>query len=100
MDKTFSIKHYIKASNYAIKGLCTIFKREPAFRLELLILVILTPIALWVGHGEIQRALLIGSIFLVLIVELINSALETVVNRIGLEKNMLFFINNFFKPII
>lgn len=89
MAKTFNFNHYIKALSYALNGLRVVFKNEPAFRLELLIFIILAPVGFWLGNNGVQRALMIASIFLVLIVELINSAIETVVDRIGVEQNIL-----------
>jgi len=83
------ISRIIAAAAYSWKGLCAAFKNEAAFRQELLLLLILTPVALWLGDGGIEYALLIGGLFLVLMVELINSAIEAVVDRIGSEQHEL-----------
>ena len=60
-----------------------------SFRLELILALVLTPLALWLGDDGPQRALLIGALLLVLIVELLNSAVETAVDRIGSEHHEL-----------
>ncbi|ALP51989.1 diacylglycerol kinase [Candidatus Tenderia electrophaga] len=83
------IARIIAATGYSWNGLRAALKYEAAFRQELLLLVILVPAALWLGDNGIERALLIGSLLLVLMVELLNSAVEAVVDRIGHEHHML-----------
>ena len=73
----------IKAGEYSWKGLRAAFKHEEAFRQELFLFLILAPIGLWLGDTGIERALMVGSLVLVLIVELLNSAVEAVVDRFG-----------------
>ena len=80
---------FIKAAQYSWKGLKASFKHEEAFRQELFLVIILAPIALWLGETAIERALMIGSLMLVLIVELLNSAVEAEVDRHGTEFNKL-----------
>jgi diacylglycerol kinase (ATP) len=75
----------INAFGYSMKGLRAAFKHEAAFRQELLLFIVMTPLALWLGSNGIEQALLIGSLFLVLIVELLNSAIEAIVDRVGSE---------------
>lgn len=82
-------KRIVNAMDYSIAGLIAAFKNEAAFRQELLLVVILLPVALWLGDGLIEKILLISSLFLVLIVELLNSAIESVVDRIGSEQHEL-----------
>lgn len=77
------------AALYSWKGLKTAFRKEAAFRQELLLAVILAPLAVWLGRTGVERALLIGSVLLVLIVELLNSGLEAVVDRFGDEWHKL-----------
>jgi diacylglycerol kinase (ATP) len=72
-----------------MKGLKAAITHEEAFRLELMAMVVLLPLALWLGQGGVERALLVGSLLLVLLVELINSALEAVVDRVGVEHHEL-----------
>jgi len=79
----------ITASGYSVAGLKAAFKHEAAFRQELALLLMLVPLALWLGDNGVERALLIGSLLLVLIVELVNSAIEAVVDRFGGELHAL-----------
>jgi diacylglycerol kinase (ATP) len=85
MSKTgvTGIKRIINAAGYSMQGLSTAFKHEAAFRQELLLVIVLLPISFYVGQTNVERAILIGSLFLVLIVELLNSAIEAVVDRVG-----------------
>jgi diacylglycerol kinase (ATP) len=78
-----------RATGYSFKGLQAAFAGEEAFRQELLIVAILTPVALWLGQTAVERALLIASLLLLLIVELLNSAVEAAVDRIGPERHEL-----------
>jgi diacylglycerol kinase (ATP) len=64
-------------------------RKQRAFRQELAVFALVIPAALWVGRSHVEYALLIGSWFLVMIVELLNSAIETAVDRVGLEPNEL-----------
>ena len=79
----------LNAARWSIKGFRSTFKNEEAFRQELLLLVVLAPLGYWLGNTGVERALLISSLFLVLIVELLNTAVETVVDRIGPEQHKL-----------
>jgi len=74
---------------YSVEGLCAAFKHETAFRQEILLAVILIPAALLLPASGAGKALLLASVLLVLIVELINSAIEAVVDRISLEHHPL-----------
>jgi diacylglycerol kinase (ATP) len=64
-------------------------RHEDAFRWELTLVALLTPLALWLGSTGVERALLIGSLLIVLIVELLNSAVEATVDRISVENHRL-----------
>jgi diacylglycerol kinase (ATP) len=77
------------ATGYSIQGLRAAWINETAFRQELLLVLLLAPLACWLGTTATQRALLIFSLLLVLIVELINSAIEAIVDRIGSEHHEL-----------
>jgi diacylglycerol kinase (ATP) len=77
------------ALKWSLQGLRAAWLHESSFRLEVYLLVVLTPIALWLGHSAIERVLLIGSCLLVLSIELVNSAIETVIERYGAEANEL-----------
>jgi diacylglycerol kinase (ATP) len=74
---------------YSIDGLKAAIRHEDAFRQELLLSLICIPLALWLEPGAIGRALMIAALFLVLIVELLNSAIEAVVDRVSLENHHL-----------
>jgi diacylglycerol kinase (ATP) len=74
---------------YSVDGFRAAFRHEDAFRQELLLTLICIPLALWLEPGAVGRALMISALFLVLIVELVNSAIEAVVDRVSLEKNHL-----------
>ena len=79
----------VRATRYSLAGLRAAITNEVAFRQELALFVVLAPLGLWLGRSGIERALLLGSLLLVLIVELLNSAIETLVNRIGPEHHEL-----------
>jgi diacylglycerol kinase (ATP) len=79
----------INAARYSALGLRFAFKNEAAFRQELALAVILIPLALWLGGNAVQIALMIGSCLIVLVVELLNSSIEAVVDRIGDEYHKL-----------
>jgi diacylglycerol kinase (ATP) len=65
------------------------FRAEAAFRQEVALAVVLIPAGCWLGESPIEKALLVASVLLVLIVELLNTGIETVVDRIGLEHHEL-----------
>ncbi len=77
------------AMKWSLQGLRAAWLHESSFRLEVYLLVVLTPLALWLGHSAIERVLLIGSGLLVLSIELVNSAIEAVIERYGAEANEL-----------
>lgn len=74
---------------YSLDGFKAAYRHEDAFRQEVLLAAVLIPLAFFVGDGGIERALLIASVLLLLIVELINSAIEATVDRISLENHSL-----------
>lgn len=80
---------FIEAAKYSSQGLKAAYKHEEAFRQEVWLGLILLPLAFYFASNGIELALLIGSLILVLIVELLNSAVEAVVDRIGPEKHEL-----------
>ncbi|MEA3404756.1 MAG: diacylglycerol kinase [Pseudomonadota bacterium] len=75
----------VKAAGYSWQGITACYKNEAAFRQELLLLVILTPVAMWLSYNAVEFILLIGSVVLLLVVELLNTAVEMVVDRHGEE---------------
>lgn len=82
-------RHLVHSTGYSLKGLQAAFRHEAAFRQELALFAILLPLAWWIGEGPVEWILLVGSGLLVLIVELLNSAIESVVDRIGTEHHEL-----------
>jgi len=85
MQKNTGIKRIFLAFGYSLKGIKSAFKHEAAFRQEVLLALILIPVALLVDVTQVERILLISPVILVLIFEIINSAIEAVVDRIGSE---------------
>lgn len=83
------LSHVFNALTYSLQGIRAAFTYEEAFRLELIACIVMAPVGLWLGENGIERALLMGSLMLVLIVELLNSAVETVVDRVGVEHHTL-----------
>ncbi len=79
----------VNATGYSFKGLAAALRHELAFRQELALCVVLIPAAIWLGRDAVEWSLLVGSLLLVLIVELLNSAVEAVVDRIGNERHEL-----------
>ena len=83
------VQRLINATGYSIAGLAAAWRNEAAFRQEVLLTLVMTPFAFWLGDTMQQRALLIGSLLLVLIVELINSSIEAAIDRIGPQRHKL-----------
>ena len=78
-----------RAFFYSLEGFAAALKHEHAFRQELLLCVVLMPFAIFMSLEPVERVLLIGSLLLVLVVELLNSAIEAVVDRVSLDNNDL-----------
>ena len=83
------LRRMLNAMRYSLSGLAEAARHEDAFRVELALSALLAPLGLWLANGAIERALLLGSLLMVLIVELLNSAVEATVDRISLEDNRL-----------
>jgi len=79
----------VRAFGSSAKGFSGAFREEAAFRQELLFACVALPLGIWLGRGGVERALLAGPVLLILIVELLNSAIEATVDRIGLERHAL-----------
>ena len=79
----------MRALGASVHGLVGAFREEAAFRQELALATLVIPLALWLGHNGVERALLIAPMLLILIVELLNSAIEATVDRIGFERHKL-----------
>ena len=83
------INRVIKATGNSIRGVCDAFKYEAAFRQELALAVILLPASFWLAQTMVEWLLLITPLFILIIVELLNSAVENTVDRIGAERHTL-----------
>lgn len=79
----------INAFRYSLDGFAAAYRHEDAFRQEAWLAVVLIPLALFLPAGGIGKALMVGSVLLVLVVELLNSAIEAVVDRVSLERHHL-----------
>ena len=79
----------LKATQYSMQGLKAAWQHESAFRQECVIAALLTPLAFWLGESAVQISLMIGVLVLVLIVELLNSAIEAAVDRVSEEQHDL-----------
>jgi diacylglycerol kinase (ATP) len=83
------LNRILKATVYSWQGLKASYRNEEAFRQELMLAVILIPLGLYLGEGAVEKVLLITSVLLLLLVEVLNSAIEAVVDRFGGEQHEL-----------
>ena len=83
------LRRLINAFGYSIEGFKAAFKHEDAFRQEVFLAIILIPLAIYLGNTRVEQALMIASVLLVLIVELLNSAIEAAVDHTSTEHHML-----------
>ena len=83
------VQHVINAARYSMAGFRAAWKHELAFRIEATVIAVMLPVGLWLAESAVEYALLIGSCMIVLITELLNSAMEAVVDRIGQEHHIL-----------
>ncbi|TLZ50865.1 MAG: diacylglycerol kinase, partial [Gammaproteobacteria bacterium] len=87
--KPRGLTRVLRAVGASLRGLAGAYREEAAFRQELAFAGVVIPLGLWLGHTGSARALLIGPVLLILIVELVNSAIEATVDRIGFERHAL-----------
>lgn len=87
--KTKGIRRLVNATEYSARGLKSLWKTEAAFRQEVSLLIILAPVVVLVDVSAPERAMLLASLLFILVVEMLNSAIETVVDRIGEEHHEL-----------
>lgn len=83
------IRRLINAFGYSVEGFKAAFKHEDAFRQEVFLAIVLIPLAIYLGKSPVEKALLIASVLLVLIVELLNSAIEAAVDHTSTEHHAL-----------
>ncbi len=88
-SKPRGLTRLLRAFGASGRGLAGAFREEAAFRQELAFAALVIPLGLWLGHDGLERALLIAPVMLILVVELLNSAIEATVDRIGLERHAL-----------
>ncbi len=83
------LRRLMNAFGYSLDGFKAAFKHEDAFRQEVFLAAVLIPLTFFLEHEVLHRVMMIGSVFLVLIVELLNSAVEAVVDRVSIERHAL-----------
>ena len=83
------ISRIIKATGYSWQGLRAAYRYEEAFRQEVWLCLVMIPLGLYLGDGGVEKALLVGSLLLLPLIEILNSALEAVVDRFGEEQHEL-----------
>ncbi len=83
------LRRIINATFFSFAGLKTAWRNEAAFRQECVLAIVLMPVGFWLGRTAVERSLLIGACLIVLIVELLNTAVEFVVDRIGSDHHEL-----------
>ena len=88
-NATGGLTRIIRAFGYSFQGFRACYRHEAAFRQEALVAAALLPLGLWLGDSGAERSLLVGSWLLVMVVELLNSAIEATVDRFGPEHHKL-----------
>lgn len=83
------VRRLKNAFQFSWQGFRACYRYEEAFRQEVWVLMVAIPLAIWLGEGSVERILMIGSILLLLIVELLNSAVEAAIDRIGSDHHPL-----------
>lgn len=89
MNQKKGLSRIIAATRYSWKGFRAAWKHEEAFRQEVLLLLIMGPIAFWLGDGYTEKVILFASVVLVVIVELLNSAIEAITDRVSTDYHKL-----------
>lgn len=88
-SNNLGFKRLINAFGFSMQGFKAAYKHEEAFRQEVFVLVLAIPLGIWLGENAVEVILLIGSVLLLLVVELLNSAVEATVDRFGGEQHEL-----------
>jgi diacylglycerol kinase (ATP) len=83
------LQRILDATVYSFAGLAAAWRHEAAFRQECVLVAMLLPLAFWLGQTTAERAVLISSLFVVIITELLNSAIEVLTDRVGSERHEL-----------
>lgn len=87
--KTAGLERLVRATGYSLAGLRAAWSGEAAFRQEAVLVAVLLPMGWWLGGNGLNRAVLIGSLFVVLVAELLNSGIEAAIDRFGPERHPL-----------
>jgi diacylglycerol kinase (ATP) len=88
-DKPIGLTRVIRAFGYSFQGFVHAWREEAAFRQEVWLAVVMIPIGVYLGRSGVERALLVSPMLLILVVEILNSAVEAVVDRSGTERHPL-----------
>ena len=88
-EKTKGLKHVLEAIPYTVAGFKAAYRHEEAIRQEVVVFAVLIPAAFWLGRSAVEVVLLVGCCLLVFAMEIVNAAIETIVDRIGLERHEL-----------
>ncbi len=89
IESAGDVGRVLRAGSYSAAGLRAALRKEAAFRQEVILFTVLAPLGAWLGQTGIERVLLIGSLLLVMIVELLNSSVEATVDRISHKHHKL-----------
>lgn len=89
IEKNTGLTRIFKAALYSYKGFVSAFRYEASFRQEVLFAIVLIPMAFWLDVSKLERVAMVGVVVVVLIVELLNTGIEAVVDRVGYEKHEL-----------
>src|ERR1700694_2589511 len=88
-DKPIGMTRLLRAFGYSFQGFMHAWREEAAFRQEVCLSILVMPLGLFLGRSGIERALLVSPMLLILVVEILNSAVEAVVDRLGSERHPL-----------
>jgi diacylglycerol kinase (ATP) len=88
-DKPTGLTRVVRAFGYSLQGFRHAWREEAAFRQELILAVVVVPAGLYLGRSGVERALLVWPMLQILLVEILNSAVEAVVDRSGMERHPL-----------
>jgi len=88
-NEATGLSRLVSAAKFSIAGLKSCFHTEAAFRQEVFLVIVLTPVAVFISNSALEFSILIATLLLLLIVELLNTAIECVVDRIGSEYHEL-----------
>jgi diacylglycerol kinase (ATP) len=83
------LRRILSATRNSLEGFVAAVRHEDAFRQELIMAAVLVPVGIWLGKDGLERALLVASVLLILVVELLNSAVEATVDRISFDNHRL-----------